>query len=112
MIKIYIERNGETALFEHLDDLRDSIENSAMNQLPVDIDENYTQQNMMPIELRMSFVNCLADYTVSLFGLQPTESQLKNIAQSAVDLVPFLASKSSDSKIVINLSSFKIIYPE
>lgn len=102
MIKIYMERNGGAAVFEYLDELRDSAENSALYQLPVDIDENDTQQNRMPIELRMSFVNCLADYTVNLFGLHPTESQLKNIAQSAVDLVPFLASKSSDSKIVIH----------
>lgn len=103
MIKIYIERNGGDAVFQYLDRLRDIAENSTTNQLPDD-DENDTQYNVMPVELRISFVNRLADYTVSVFGLHPTESQLKNIAHSAVDLVPCLASKSSDSEIVNNLS--------
>lgn len=102
MIRIYIEQNGGALVFEHLDRMRDDMENTAMNQLPVDNDENETEQNILPVGLRMTFVNCLADYTVSLFGLSPSELQLKNIADSAVALVPTLMSKSSDNKSVIN----------
>lgn len=98
MISFYIERNGAERVLEYLNRKCDDTENDGINELPVDKDD---VQNVLPVELRINFVNCLADYTVSLFGLHPTENQLKNIAQSAIALVPSLASKGSGSEIVI-----------
>lgn len=104
MIRVYIERNGGTSVMERLDRMRDDTENSA---LPVDAEADDTQQSILPIDLRMTFVNYLADFTVCSYGLRPTDSQMKNIAQSAVALVPSLASKKSDSEIVIYSSEYK-----
>lgn len=99
MIRLYIERNGGAHVFESLDQM--NAENVSVNHFQDDTEEDDTQQTVLPIELRMNFVNYLADFTVSSFGMHPTESQLKNIAQCAVALVPLLASKGSDSEIVI-----------
>lgn len=98
MIRLYIERNGGACVCERLDQM--NAENDSPENFD-DTEEDDTQQKVLPIELRTSFVNCLADFTVSSFGMNPTESQLKNIAHSAVALVPLLASKGSDSEIVI-----------
>lgn len=86
-------------MFDYLDEMRDDAEDSAINELPTDKSTN--NMNVLPNHLRILFVNCLADYTVSLFGLSPTDDRLKNIAHSAIALIPSLASKHSDSEIVI-----------
>lgn len=99
MIRLYVENNGGATVFDYLDQMRDDAEDSAVTELPIDQSTNNT--NVLPNHLRILFVNCLADYTVSLFGLSPTDDRLKNIAHSAIALIPSLASKHSDSDIVI-----------
>lgn len=101
MIRLYVENNGGAVIFEHLDKIRDDAEDSATNELPNDSSD--TRQNVLPNDLRILFVNCLADYTVNLFGMNPTDDRLKNIACSAIALVPSLASKHSNSETVIFL---------
>lgn len=95
MIRLYVERNGGAAVFDHLNQLQndgDSAEDGTENPC------------VLPNDLRILFVNCLADYTVSLFGSRPSDDRLKNIAHSAVALIPSLASKCSENEIVIKLS--------
>lgn len=101
MIKMYIEKNGGAALFDYLDQMNDDAVDSAMNELSINPANDNTTQNILPNHLRIAFVNCLADYTVKLYGLSPTDDRLKNIAHSAVALIPSLASKCSESEIVI-----------
>lgn len=105
MIRLYIEENGGARVFEHLDN---EAENSAINQFQIESDVVNTHPSILPNDLRITFVNCLADYTINVYGLSPTDVQLKNIAHSAIALVPPLASKCSDSEIVItNFLQFK-----
>lgn len=101
MIRVYIENNGGAAVFEHLDQMQDETVDSAMNELQIDTDNENTGRGILPNHLRIAFVNCLADYTVKLYGSSPTDDRLQNIAHSAVALIPSLASKCSESEIVI-----------
>lgn len=41
---------------------------------------------------RKMFVRFLADYVISLFGMQPTTDDMLKFANAAVDLVPALVS--------------------
>lgn len=101
MIRLYVENNGGAIVFEHLDQMHNEAEDSAVDKLPIDTDTANAIRNVLPNDLRILFVNCLADYTVCLFGLRPTDVRLKNIAHSAIALIPSLASKCSGSEIVI-----------
>lgn len=93
-----MEKNGGAALREYWDKISDEVKNDSVNEQPKDVD---THQSIFPTHLRILFVNCLADYTVNLYGLHPSENQLKNISKSAIALVPSLASKCSNNETVI-----------
>lgn len=99
MIRLYVESNGGSAVFNYLDRFQSEVVDGTDNELPIDAAAANT--HVLPNELRILFVNCLADYTVSLFGSRPSDERLKNIAHSAVALVPSLASKCSENEIVI-----------
>lgn len=101
MIRLYVESNGGSAVFNHLSQIQNEADDGTDNRLPMNAAAANTHQYVLPNELRILFVNCLADYTVSLFGLRPSDERLKNIAHSAVALIPSLASKCSENEIVI-----------
>lgn len=101
MIRLYVENNGGAIVFEHLEKMYDDAEESVINELPIDTGTDNTHRNIIPNHFCILFINCLADYTVSLYGMSPTDDRLKNIAHSAIALIPSLASKCSDSEIVI-----------
>lgn len=100
MITLYVENNGGASVFEYLNQTHNEAD---VNEVSIDTDTGSSNGNVLPTDLRILFVNCLADYTASLFGLRPTDDRLKNIAQSAVALIPSLASKCSESEIVITV---------
>lgn len=47
---------------------------------------------------RTAFVNFLADYIVTIFGIQPSTSEMVKFAVPAVDLVPALVNPVSHLK--------------
>lgn len=53
-------------------------------------------------------VNLVADYGVSLFGLNPESHQYINLALAAVDLMPALKSQSGLSTVCLKHSSILI----
>lgn len=104
MIRNYCEQNGAVAVFEYLDSKRDDAEDSVLDpQLLLENEDGLLEnesEKVLPAYLRLRFVNCLAEYTISLFGHHPTENQLTQIAKAAVALIPQFHSKTSESGIV------------
>lgn len=105
MIKEYIEHHGGAKVFDYLDEKRDQLEQSIIELRAEEAETETTLQSggnsdsILPENLRLLFVNKLADFTVRLFGYSPTKEQYIQVARSAVELVPQLRSNSANETV-------------
>lgn len=99
MIKAFIENHGGARVFEYLDVSRDLLERSIIGlhtdavEVASEADSDNKSNPVLPENIRLLFVNKLADFTVDTFGYSPTKEQFTQVALGAIELVPQLRSK-------------------